>query len=70
MHLDDELDAALAAEAARSGESKAALLRQAGWAFLAARREAAPGADPWAEFTAGARVAAIDERPDDEVIYG
>ncbi|MGH9000648.1 MAG: ribbon-helix-helix protein, CopG family [Acidimicrobiia bacterium] len=41
MHLNEDLDAELAAEAARSGESKASLLRHAARALLDSRRRIA-----------------------------
>lgn len=71
VHLDEQLDADLAGEAARSGESKAALLRRAARALLEARHGAS--VDSWAEFT-GAVTDAVpdavpDDRHDDNVIY-
>jgi len=71
VHLDEDLDAALAAEAARVGVSKAALLRRAARAWLD-RPGDGGGGDAWAVFT-GACVVAGEEgggAHDDEVIYG
>jgi Arc/MetJ family transcription regulator len=69
IHLDDELDAELAAEAARLGESKAELIRRAAREWLD-RRTGDPG-DAWAEFTGAVTGAPYDDdRSDDEVIYG
>ena len=67
IHVDEELDAELAAEAARLGESKAALLRRAARAWLE-RRGGEPDA-AWSAFT-GACVAGGDAGGhDDDVIY-
>lgn len=68
VHLDEELDAELAREAARTGESKASLLRRAARAFL--DRQAAGTQDSaWAEFTGAVTDAEPDERHHDDVIY-
>ncbi len=69
IHLDEELDAKLAAEAARTGESKAALLRQAARAWLAQRTTADPD-KAWSSFTGAVIGVPSDEQHDDEVIYG
>lgn len=69
IHLDEELDAELAAEAARLGESKAELLRRAAREWLD-RRTGDPG-DAWAAFTGAVTGPPYeDDRADDEVIYG
>jgi Arc/MetJ family transcription regulator len=68
IHLDDELDAELAAEAARTGESKASLIRRAARAWLDRRLEEAPD-EAWASFTGAITTASRDDRPDDDVIY-
>ncbi len=69
IHLDEELDAELAAEAARLGQSKAELLRQAAREWLD-RRAGSEDDDPWAAFT-GAGTAVIPEhRHLDDLIYG
>ncbi|MGQ0624441.1 MAG: ribbon-helix-helix protein, CopG family [Sporichthyaceae bacterium] len=65
VHLDEELDAELARESARTGESKAALLRQAARTFLDTRR---PGAE-WDDFTGAVIDARPDDRHHDDVIY-
>ena len=69
IHLDEALDAELAAEAARLGESKAELIRRAAREWLD-RRAAPDSDDAWAAFTG----AWVDIHPDgrsyDEVIYG
>lgn len=67
VHLDEELDAELAREAARTGESKAALLRRAARILLDQRR--VDGADGWAAFTGAVTDAAPDDRHHDAVIY-
>jgi Arc/MetJ family transcription regulator len=68
IHVDEELDAELAAEAARTGESKAALMRRAARAWLA--RRAAPDPDEaWSAFTGAVTGTRPDDRHDDEVIY-
>lgn len=67
VHLEEELDDALAAEAARAGESKAALLRRAARELLAAR--AAHHDDPWAAFTGAVTHVSPDDRHHDEVLY-
>jgi hypothetical protein len=68
IHLDEELDAELAAEAARLGQSKAELLRRAAREWLDRRATTDPE-DAWAAFTG----AGVDIHPDgrsyDEVIY-
>lgn len=67
VHLDAELDADLAREAKRVGESKAALIRRAARAFLDAR-PADSDSGGWAAFT-GAVDGRADEGHDDDVIY-
>lgn len=67
IHLDADLDAALAAESARTGESKAALLRRGARALLGDRPEHSDAA--WASFTGAATEAQIDGLHDDDVIY-
>lgn len=69
IHLEEELDQDLAVEAARSGESKAALLRRAARAFLD-ERAVTRGADPWDSYTGAVRGPTSDDGPDDDVIYG
>jgi negative regulator of replication initiation len=69
IHVDEELDAELAAEAARTGESKAALLRRAARAWLD-RRAAADPEEAWSAFTGAVTGITVDDRHDDEVIYG
>lgn len=66
VHLDTELDAELAAEAARRGQSKASLLREAARAFL----DRSPQGGSWDEFTGAITDAAADDRHHDEIIYG
>ena len=66
VHLDEQLDAELAAEAARVGESKAALLRRAARAWLDRREDDADGA--WSGFT-GACTGDVADGHDDDVIY-
>lgn len=69
IHLDEELDAELAAEAARLGKSKAELLRQAAREWLDRRTELEPE-DPWAAFT-GAGTAVLPAYGHlDDLIYG
>lgn len=68
VHLEEELDDALAAEAARAGESKAALLRRAARELLAARA-AHHDDDPWAAFTGAVTHVGPDDRHHDDVIY-
>jgi hypothetical protein len=69
VHLDEDLDAELAAEAARLGESKAELLRRAAREWLD-RRSAVTPDDAWAAFTGAAVEVRPDVRSDDAVIYG
>jgi hypothetical protein len=69
IHLDDELDAELAAEAVRLGESKAELIRRAAREWLD-RNARVPGEDPWQAFT-GSGTASLPEYGHlDELIYG
>lgn len=68
IHLDEDLDAELAAEAARTGESKAALLRRAARAWLE-RRPAAEPNEGWSSFTGVVTGIPADDGHDDEVIY-
>ncbi|MDN5861440.1 MAG: ribbon-helix-helix domain-containing protein [Pseudonocardia sp.] len=67
VHLDEQLNAALAREAARTGESKAALLRRAARILLDQR--AAEAVDGWAAFTGAIDDAPTDDRHHDDVIY-
>jgi metal-responsive CopG/Arc/MetJ family transcriptional regulator len=69
IHLDDELDAELAAAAAGLGESKAELIRRAARGWLD-RNVPISSDDAWAAFTGSARDVHPDRRSDDEVIYG
>ncbi|MDQ1488288.1 MAG: Ribbon-helix-helix protein copG family [Actinomycetota bacterium] len=73
IHLDEELDAELAAEAARLGESKAELLRRAARDWLDRRAAAsvvpAGSVDPWEAFTGAVTGPPLDDRSDDEIIY-
>ena len=65
IHIDEALDAAVAAEAARRGISKAALIRSC---IARAVRVAAPPDDPW-----DAMVGWLDDEPVDDiddVVYG
>lgn len=67
VHLDEQLDADLAAEAARTGEPKAALIRRAARAWLDRRTD--EPSEGWAQFTGAVTDAAPDERSHDDVIY-
>lgn len=68
VHLDESLDAELAREAARSGVSKAALLRRAARVLLDQRRLETTGG--WGEFTGAVEVdAGPSDRHDDDDIY-
>lgn len=70
VHLDEQLDAELAREARRTGESKAALLRTAARALLDRRAQADDeGCDGWAEFTGAVTDALPEARHHDDVIY-
>lgn len=69
IHLDEGLDAELAAAAARLGESKAELIRRAAREWLDRNVPANPD-DAWAAFTGSARDVHPDGRSYDEVIYG
>lgn len=69
IHLDEELDAELAAVAARLGESKAELIRRAAREWLDRNGSVKPD-DPWAAFTGSAVDVHPDGRSYDEVIYG
>jgi predicted transcriptional regulator len=69
IHLDEELDAELAAEAARLGESKAELIRRAAREWLD-RRSVADPADAWAAFTGAGTVSLPPYSHLDELIYG
>ena len=69
VHLDEELDAELAAEAARLGESKAELIRRAAREWLD-RNARVNADDAWAAFTGSAVDVHPDGRSYDEVIYG
>lgn len=68
IHVDAELDADLTAEAARTGESKAALLRRAARSMLGDRIEHADAG--WGSFTGAVTESPADDLPDDDVIYG
>lgn len=68
VHLDEGLDDELRAEAARVGESKAALLRKAARALLD-RRAAERGGEGWVGFTGAVGGVEHDDRHDDDVIY-
>jgi metal-responsive CopG/Arc/MetJ family transcriptional regulator len=70
IHLDEDLDAELAAAAVRLGESKAELIRRAAREWLD-RNAAAPTEDAWQAFT-GSGTANLPEeyRHLDELIYG
>lgn len=67
VHIDEDLDVALATEAARRGQSKAALLREAARNLLDA---VAIDDDPWATFTGSVNADPDDQRHHDDVIYG
>jgi hypothetical protein len=68
IHLDDELDALLAAEAARTGESKAALVRVAAREWLE-RRAATLRDEGWSSFTGAVLDVPAGDDHDDDVIY-
>lgn len=68
VHLDEELDAELAAAAARLGQSKASLLRRAVRSWLDQRAEEPPD-DPWSAFTGAVDARTSESGHDDEVIY-
>ena len=66
IHIDDELDQAAEAEAARRGMSKAALIRESLAARLSVKKAGSP--DPW-----NAMVGWLDDDPVDdidEIVYG
>jgi Ribbon-helix-helix protein, copG family len=66
IHIDESLDAAVAAEAARRGISKAAFIRSC--IAREVRPPAPPSADPWADM-----IGWLDDEPVDDiddVIYG
>ena len=65
LRLDDELDAELAAEAARLGKSKAELLRRVAREWLERSRK-----DAWAAFTGASTMDVPDYRHLDDLIYG
>jgi hypothetical protein len=66
IHIDEALDAAVAAEAARRGVSKAALIRSC---IARAVRPAAPSPDdPWEAMTGWLDDSPVDDI--DDVIYG
>lgn len=69
VHLDEDLDAELAAEAARLGLSKAELIRQAAREWLDRRRGVTPD-DPWAAITGTGTADIPDYRHLDDLIYG
>jgi len=69
VHLDEELDAELAAEAARLGWSKAELIRQAAREWLDRRAGATPD-DAWAAITGTGTADLPDYRHLDDLIYG
>lgn len=66
IHIDEELDEAVATQAAREGVSKAALIRK----FIArqVRPVAPPSDDPWDAITGWLDDDPVDDI--DEVIYG
>jgi len=69
IHLDDDLDAELAAAAVRLGESKAELIRRASREWLNRNAEASTE-DTWEAFT-GSGTADLPEYSHlDELIYG
>ena len=68
VHLDEELDAALAREARRTGVSKAALIRHAARALLD-EQVGESAEDPWAAVTATITAPLPDTAADDDVIY-
>ena len=63
IYIDEELDEALGAQAAREGESKAALIRR----YVAERLGPAPDADPLDDLVGSIDV---DPAPVDDVVYG
>jgi hypothetical protein len=69
IHLGEELDAELAAEAARLGVSKAEVVRQAAREWLDRRAVEEPG-DAWAAFTGGGTAELPAYRHLDDLIYG
>lgn len=69
IHLDEDLDAELAAQAARLGESKAELIRRAAREWLD-RNAGAPSEDPWEAFTGSGTANLPEYRHLDELIYG
>jgi Arc/MetJ family transcription regulator len=69
IHLDEDLDAELAAEAARLGESKAELLRRAAREWLD-RRAGSQQEDAWATFTGSGTADFPEYRHLDDLIYG
>ena len=69
IHLDEDLDAELAAEAARLGESKAELIRRAAREWLDRHACAAPE-DAWEAFTGSGTADLPEYEHLDELIYG
>jgi hypothetical protein len=69
IHFDDELDAALAAEAVRLGESKAELIRRAAREWLD-RNAVADAQDAWEAFTGSGTATLPEYRHLDDLIYG
>jgi predicted transcriptional regulator len=69
IHLDDELDAELAAEAARLGQSKAELIRRAAREWLD-RNTSVAAEDAWEAFTGSGTANLPEYRHLDELIYG
>jgi hypothetical protein len=69
IHLDDELDAELAAEAVRLGESKAELIRRAAREWLD-RNRGVTTEDGWEAFTGSGRANLPEYQHLDELIYG
>ncbi|MEW6472421.1 MAG: ribbon-helix-helix domain-containing protein [Actinomycetota bacterium] len=69
IHLDEELDAELAAQAARLGESKAEIIRRAAREWLD-RNACDLAEDPWEAFTGSGTANLPEYRHLDELIYG
>jgi len=69
IHLDEDLDAELAAAAARLGESKAELIRRAAREWLN-RNVRVSTEDAWEAFTGSGTANLPEYRHLDELIYG
>ena len=69
IHLDEDLDAELAAAAANLGKSKAEILRQAAREWLDRRATSSAG-DAWAAFTGSGTADVPDYDHLDDLIYG